>query len=48
MDQFFEEPAENKLHMVDALDVLVVELSVLHGIFGRRKEQNGTRLFKRE
>jgi len=26
----------------------VVELSVLHGIFGKRKEQNGTRLLKRE
>jgi len=30
------------------LKLLVVELSVLHGLLGKRKEQNGTRYFLEE
>jgi len=37
--------AENKLHLVE---VLVVELSVLYVLFGKRKEQNGTAHFVKE
>ena len=41
LDQFTEELKTN----CTWLKLLVVELSVLHGLFDERKEQNGTRHF---
>ena len=41
LDQFTEELKTN----CTWLKLLVVELSILHGLFDERKEQNGTRHF---
>jgi len=44
LDQFTEELKTNGTWLT-RLKLLVVELSVLHGLFGKRKEQYGTRHF---